>query len=132
LTADLSSTSKKIKILHKWNNNEINKVMPINVLLSMASVDADANTVPTRLTLFIENEIRGIASLELTLLPLSQMCKSVEFVSKIEFTILGVAPSTTLSVHVEKVELFVSIAYRKINRVAKIKHATALRIVVAV
>jgi len=97
----------------------------------MATVDADVKTVPTRLTLFIENEIRGIASRELTLLPLSQICKSVEFVSTIELTILGVAPSTTLSVHVEKVELRVSIAYRKINRVEKIKHATAFKIVVA-
>jgi len=120
-----------MKIRHNWNNNERNKVTPINVLLSMATVDADAKTVPTRLTLFIDNEIRGIASRELTWLPLSQIRKSDEFVSKIELDILGVAPSTMLSVHVEKVELQVSIAYRKINRVEKIKHATPLRIVVA-
>ena len=76
----------------------------------METVDEDAKTVPIRLTLFIENEIRGIANRELTWGPLSQIRKSVEFVSEIVLAILGVAASTTLSVHVEKVELRVSIA----------------------
>jgi len=98
----------------------------------MATVDEDAKTVPTRLTLLIENEIRGIASRELTWPSLSHIRNSVEFVSKIVLDISGVAPSTTLSVHVEKVEFRVSIAYRKINKIVNIKHAITFRVVVAI